>query len=93
MIPWPMASLPGTAPGDLAAMFGKTERQIPGQLRERLVKEFDSAAEKAPDNMLFPLLAMFAFEGASDTDRDESVSKACRKPNQLHQLRSTRSRA
>ena len=61
--------------GDLAAMFGKAKRQLPGQLRERLVKELDSAAEKAPDNMLFPLLAMFALEGASDTDRMNQYRK------------------
>ncbi len=61
--------------GDLAAMFGKGNRQIPGQLRERLVKELDSAAEKAPDNMLFPLLAMFALEGASDTKRVNQYRK------------------
>lgn len=61
--------------GDLAAMFGKAKRQIPGQLRDRLVNELDSAAENAPDNMLFPLLAMFAFEGASDTDRMNQYRK------------------
>ncbi len=61
--------------GDLAAMFGKAKRQIPGQLRDRLVNELDSAAEKAPDNMLFPLLAMFASEGSSDNEKENEYRK------------------
>lgn len=61
--------------GDLAAMFGKAKRPIPGQLRERLLQELDSAAEKAPDNMLFPLLAMFSSEGASDNKKANEYRK------------------
>ena len=61
--------------GDLAAVFGKAKRPIPGQIRERLVKVVDSDAKKAPANMLFPLLAMFASEGATDTEKGNRYRK------------------
>lgn len=54
---------------NLAVMFGKSKRPIPLGLRERLVVELDTASKNAPDNMLFPLLSMFALEGAPDSDR------------------------
>lgn len=56
------------AAGALSTIFRKDKTAIPPDLAGQLVQELDATAVKEPNNMLFPMLSMFAVSGVGDKD-------------------------